>query len=47
LRAAETDRPYPAALKADAAHVQKLPNMAQGLLVGNGEVNAVVYADAR
>ncbi len=39
------DPPYPAALETAAVHVEKLPNMALGLLVGNGEMNAVVYAD--
>ena len=45
LLATETGPPFPAALRAAAVHVTKLPNMAQGLLVGNGEMNAVVYAD--
>ena len=45
LLAADTGPPFPAALKAAAVHVAKLPNMASGLLVGNGEMNAVVYAD--
>jgi hypothetical protein len=42
---ASADPPYPTALKAAAVHVKDLPNMAEGLLVGNGEMNAVVYAD--
>ena len=45
LLAADTGPPFPAALKAAAVHVAKLPNMASGLLVGNGEMNAVVFAD--